>query len=172
MTQDLQKMTQASDVLLETLQKMGISTQTWPHEPVFTVEEAKHLRGTIPGGHSKNLFLQDRQGQLFLIVALEDARIDLKQAHLRIGAQGRLSFGPVERLEQVWGVKPGSVTPFGAINDVEKLVKVILDAPMMEHASLNFHPLINSRTTTIASRDLIRFLEETGHPPLVTRISI
>ena len=165
-------MTQASDSLLEFLNQMGVSTQTWSHEPVFTVEESRHLRGTIPGGHSKNLFLQDKQGQLYLIVALEDARIDLKGAHVKIGAQGRLSFGPVDRLEQVWGVKPGSVTPFGAIHDVEKQVKVILDAPMMDYEILNFHPLINSRTTSIASRDLIKFLDHTGHSPLITKVSI
>lgn len=116
--------------------------------------------------------MQDKQGQLYLIVALEDARIDLKGAHVKIGAQGRLSFGPVDRLEQVWGVKPGSVTPFGAIHDVEKQVKVILDAPMMDHEILNFHPLINSRTTSIASRDLIKFLDHTGHSPLITKVSI
>jgi Ala-tRNA(Pro) deacylase len=165
-------MTQASDFLLEFLEQKGIPTQTWQHEPVFSVEEARHLRGTIAGGHTKNLFLKDQKGALYLIVALEEARIDLKGAPAKIGAKGRLSFASAERLEEVWGVKPGSVTPFGAMHDREKQVKVVLDAPMMAHERLNFHPLINTLTTTLAAQDLIRFLELTEHTPLVTQLSI
>jgi Ala-tRNA(Pro) deacylase len=158
--------------LLDFLDGLGIATRTFEHAPVFTVEEAQSLRGQIPGGHTKNLFLRDRKGRLFLLVALEDAVIDLKSIHVVIGAQGRVSFGAASTLEEVWGVQPGSVTPFGAINDREGRVTVVLDAGMLAHERLNFHPLINSRTTNISAVDLLRFLRATGHEPLVRHFSV
>ena len=152
--------------LLEFLEEHGIRTRTVTHPPAFTVQDAQALRGQIPGAHTKNLFLKDKKGRLFLMVALEDARIDLKRLHKRIGA-ARLSFGRPELLEEVLGVKPGSVTPFALVNDREHRVKVILDARMMEHALLNFHPLVNTATTSIDRDDFLRFLRLTGHEPLI-----
>ncbi|AVO47266.1 prolyl-tRNA synthetase associated domain-containing protein [Phreatobacter cathodiphilus] len=147
--------------------RLGIATTTYEHEAVFTVAESRHVKEQIPGGHTKNLFLKDKKGRLFLVVALGDAVIDLKRLHEVIGASGRLSFGSGELLEEVWGVKPGSVTPFGAITDTAGRVTVILDVTMMEHAVLNYHPLENTATTSIARDDLVAFLEATGHPPQI-----
>jgi Ala-tRNA(Pro) deacylase len=104
-------------------------------------------------------------------VALEDAAIDLKGLHRTLGASGRFSFGSADLLREVWGVIPGAVTPFGAINDTEARVTVVLDAPMMEHATLNYHPLVNTMTTSIARDDLVKFLESTGHLPRIERVS-
>jgi Ala-tRNA(Pro) deacylase len=87
--------------------------------------------------------------------------------HEKIGAQGRVSFVNAEALEAVWGVKPGAVTPFGAINDEEGRVTVVLDAGLMAHERVNFHPLVNTMTTGLASADLVKFLRATGHEPLV-----
>lgn len=153
------------DDLMAMLDSLGIRTVTRDHPPLFTVEQSQTLRGEIPGGHTKNLFLKDKKGGLFLITALEDARIDLKQVHHVIGASGRVSFGSADLLMEVLGVAPGSVTAFGAINDTEGRVKVILDAALMEHDTVNCHPLVNTATTSIASSDLVRFLEATGHLP-------
>jgi Ala-tRNA(Pro) deacylase len=150
---------------------LGISVDTVDHPPVYTVEEARLLRGKIAGGHTKNLFLKDKKDSLFLLVALEDAIIDLKRIHTLIGAHGRLSFGSAALLEHVWGVKPGSVTPFGAINDEARRVKVALEGTMMALARLNFHPLVNTRTTGLKSSDLIRFLNATGHEPQVVNFA-
>jgi Ala-tRNA(Pro) deacylase len=150
---------------------LGIRHATVTHPPLFTVEQARELRGQIPGGHTKNLFLRDKKGLLFLVVALEDAAIDLKGLHRLLGASGRFSFGSADLLREVWGVAPGSVTPFGAINDVDVRVTVVLDADMMQHALLNYHPLVNTMTTSIARDDLVRFLEWTGHPPRIERVS-
>ena len=125
------------------------------------------MRGEIPGGHTKNLFVKDKKSRLFLLVLDEATSVDLKRVHEKIGAQGRVSFGSAELLEEVWGVRPGSVTPFGAINDKAQRVTVVLDEAMMRHAQLNFHPLVNTRTTGLASEDLVRFLRATGHEPLV-----
>jgi Ala-tRNA(Pro) deacylase len=152
------------------LDRLGISHTTVNHPPLFTVEESRALRGKIPGGHTKNLFLKAKTGALFLVVALEDARIDLKRLHQRLDT-GRFSFGSADLLRAALGVEPGAVTPFAAINDIERAVSVVLDAPMMQHAQLNYHPLDNTRTTTIARDDLIRFLEATGHPPRILAVS-
>lgn len=152
-------------------ERLGIETRTHEHEAVFTVAESQHVKEAIPGGHTKNLFLKDKKGRLFLVVALGSAVIDLKRLHEVIGASGRLSFGSGELLEEVWGVKPGSVTPFGAIADRENRVTVILDAAMMEHAVLNYHPLENTATTSIDRADLVRFLQATGHEPQILPVS-
>ena len=149
---------------------LAIPVQTVEHPPLFTVEDSKSLRGEISGGHTKNLFLKDKKGRLFLLVLGEEAVIDLKRVHERIGAQGRLSFGSAELLEEAWGVKPGAVTPFGAINDVDDRVSVVLDRAMMANARLNFHPLVNTRTTGLKSGDLVRFLRATGHEPLIVAL--
>jgi Ala-tRNA(Pro) deacylase len=113
--------------LLAYLAALGIETATVEHPPLFTVEQSRSLRGQIAGGHTKNLFLKDKKDRLFLVVAEEDAKIELKHLHNLIGAQGRLSFGKAELLRDVLGVEPGSVTPFAAINDRAALVRVVLD---------------------------------------------
>lgn len=154
------------------LDRLGIAHATVEHPPLFTVEESQALRGTIPGGHAKNLFVKDKKSRLFLISAREDARLDLKRIHEAIGASGRVSFGSGEQLEAVWGVKPGSVTPFGAVNDPDGRVTVVLERALVAMDPLNFHPLENTATTTIASADLVRFLEAAGHPPVIADLPV
>jgi Ala-tRNA(Pro) deacylase len=158
------------DDLLARLDALGIATKTIDHAPVFTVEEARALRGEIPGGHCKNLFLKDEKGAIYLIVCLEDARVDLKAAPARIGSR-RLTFGKPELLMEILGVEPGSVTPFGLINDTAARATVILDAVMMEQEWLNYHPLRNDATTTIRATDLLAFIRATGHVPRIIQVS-
>ena len=158
------------DDLIAYLATLGVETTAVDHPPLFTVEDSQALRGDIPGGHTKNLFVKDKKGRLFLLVLGEETTVDLKRVHEKIGAQGRVSFGSAELLEEVWGVKPGAVTPFGAINDQAGKVRVVLDEAMMRHERLNFHPLVNTRTTGLASADLIKFLRATGHEPLVVAL--
>jgi Ala-tRNA(Pro) deacylase len=153
------------------LDRLGISHRTVTHPPLFTVEQSRALRGTIPGGHTKNLFLKDKKDALFLVVAAEDAAIDLKGLHRLLGASGRFSFGAADLLREVLGVEPGAVTPFAALNDTGGRVAVVLDAAMMAHDTLNYHPLDNSMTTTIARDDLVRFLEATGHAPRIVAVA-
>lgn len=153
------------------LDRLGIKHSTTSHPPLFTVEQSQALRGQIPGGHTKNLFLKDKKDALYLVVAQEDARIDLKSLHRLLGASGRFSFGSANLLQEVWGVAPGAVTPFGAINDTEGRVTVVLDAEMMRHDVLNYHPLVNTQTTSLAAKDLITFLAATGHPPQITAVT-
>jgi Ala-tRNA(Pro) deacylase len=160
-------MPKTPEELFAYLTSLGISVETHEHAPLFTVEDSKALRGIIPGGHSKNLFLKDKDGRLFLLVADEETRVDLKTLHFRIGARGRLSFGAPELLEEVWGVRPGAVTPFGAINDLAHRLTVLLDPRLLAQAMVNFHPLVNTKTTTIAAGDLVDFLRATGHEPVM-----
>ena len=153
--------------LLAMLEALGIGAMTHQHAPLFTVEESRALRGSIPGLHSKNLFVRDRKKRYFLVTVEEDAQVDLKVLHHAIGAQGKVSFGSAEALFELWGVKPGSVTPFGAINDREKQVTVVLERRLAEAALVNFHPLDNSQTTTLSGPDLMRFLRACGHEPIL-----
>src|ERR1700739_2122399 len=131
-------MAAAPDELFAYLDRLGIDHKTVQHPPAFRVDEARELRGQIPGAHTKNLFLRDKKGQAFLVVALEDAAIELKSLHRRLGASGRFSFGSAGPLRAALGVEPGSVTPFAALNDTEARVTVVLDAAMMAQAVLNY----------------------------------
>src|SRR6476661_7420883 len=106
--------------LFARLESLGIRTRTVSHPAVFTVEEAKALRGSLPGGHVKNLFLRNKKGAMWLVVAEEDRAVDLKALGAAIGA-GRVSFGSPERLMAHLGVVPGAVTPLGLINDCDRL---------------------------------------------------
>ncbi len=157
--------------LLAFLASLNIETVTVEHPPLFSVEESRNLRGEIPGAHTKNLFLIDRKDGLFLVVAEEDAKIDLKRLHEKLGAAGRFSFGKPALMEATLGITPGSVSPFAAINDTDKRVQVVLDAGLMRQDPLNFHPLQNTMTTRIAAADLLRFLQATGHEPRILALS-
>jgi Ala-tRNA(Pro) deacylase len=159
------------DELFAALDRLGIAHPTVSHPPLFTVEQSQALRGTIPGGHTKNLFLKDKKGALFLVTALEDAAIELKSLHRRLGAGGRFSFGSADLMRETLGVEPGAVTPFGAINDRAGRVTIILDAGLMAHDTINAHPLVNTMTTSIARDDLVKFLEATGHPPRIVPVA-
>jgi Ala-tRNA(Pro) deacylase len=156
--------------LIAYLKNLGIETSTVEHPPLFTVEQSQALRGEIAGGHTKNLFLKDKKDAVYLVVAAEDAEVDMKTLHKRIGS-ARLSFGKPELLVELLGVVPGSVTPFGVINDTERRVGVVLDEGLMRHEALNFHPLENTATTTIRRDDLLRFLRATGHEPSIVAVA-
>jgi Ala-tRNA(Pro) deacylase len=152
--------------LLARLEALGIAYQNHQHAAVFTVEEAKALRGELTGGHIKNLFLRNKKGEMWLVVAEEDRAIDLKALGEKLGA-GRLSFGSPERLMTYLGVAPGAVTPFALINDRQGQVKVAIDRAILAQSPVNCHPLTNDMTTAIAPGDLLAFLEATGHKPTI-----
>jgi Ala-tRNA(Pro) deacylase len=149
--------------LLARLAALGIAYQNHEHAAVFTVE-AKALRGELTGGHIKNLFLRNKKEEMWLVVAEEDKRIDLKALGEKLGA-GKLSFGSPDRLLRYLGVLPGAVTPFGIINDTDRKVKVVLDRDLMGFNPVNAHPLVNTMTTALSPQDLVKFLESEGHKP-------
>jgi Ala-tRNA(Pro) deacylase len=152
--------------LFARLNALGIAHRTYSHPPVFTVAEATVLRGSLSGGHCKSLFLKDKKGGFWLAVMLEERRVDLKKLAVRLVAP-RFSFGGEADLFRILGVRPGSVTPFALVNDVEHLVTPVLDAAMLDHSPLNYHPLANDRTTAVAPADLLRFIAACGHEPRI-----
>lgn len=160
------------DDLFARLDEMGITSKTSHHPAVFTVEESTKIKDTIPGGHTKNLFLKDKKGAFFLLVAEGTAKIELNKIHGIIGASGRVSFGKPDALMELLGVEPGSVTAFSPINDGDCKVKVVIDEPLLRYEVLNCHPMINTMTTSIAREDLLRFLSAVDHDPMIVKFSI
>jgi Ala-tRNA(Pro) deacylase len=152
--------------IIETLTAVGIASHTHSHAPVFTVEQAKILRGELPGAHIKNLFLRNKRGRMWILTCLEDRTLDLKQLGTRLGS-GRLSFGSPQRLMSYLGVIPGAVTPLAVINDRSGAVVVVLDRALVEAATINVHPLTNSRTTALTPAGLLAFLNAVDHAPTI-----
>ncbi len=148
--------------LLSFLDEQGIETRTVEHPPVYTVEQAREHREGMQGGFSKNLFLRNKKGKMWLVVAEESCPIDLKALGRAVGA-GPFSFASRQRLETYLGVEAGAVSPFGLINDSNHDVRVIIDQGLLALDPLHFHPLDNSMTTIIGAQDLLRFMKATGH---------
>lgn len=157
------------DDLLKHINDLGIQLEVHEHPPLFTVEDSRELRGEIPGGHSKNLFLKDKKGAIWLVTCLEDAKVDLKTLPKLIGS-ARLSFGKPELLLDTLGILPGSVSPLALVNDTAQTVNAVLDATMMEHDVLNFHPLVNTMTVSIKRDDLLTVVQSFGHTPEIVDI--
>lgn len=155
-----------SQRLMILLDQLGIVTTTVEHPPLRTVEDSRRLRGHLKGGHVKNLFLKDKKGGYWLLATLEHTVIDLRVAAALLQAP-RFSFASEADLDRLLGVVPGAVSPFAAINDVDGRVCVVLEQRVLEVDFVNCHPLRNDRTTTIATGDLLRFLDAVGRPPRI-----
>ena len=145
--------------LINLLESNSINYKITEHKPLFTVEDSKNLRGSIDGAHSKNLFLKDKKNNFFLVSFIEDIIADLKKASVPLKSK-KLSFANEDYLMNILGIKPGSVSPFGLLNDKEKKVKFFFDQKFMEYEIVNFHPLINTSTVSIAPNDLINLIEQ------------
>jgi Ala-tRNA(Pro) deacylase len=156
--------------LFKRLDELGIVTTTVDHPAVFTVAESTGLERSLPGGHTKNLFLKDAKDRLFLVTAKSTTPIDLKSLHKTLGC-ARLSFGKPELLMQVLGIPAGSVTAFSLINDRDHRVNVVIDADLMRHDTINCHPLVNTATTNISRDDLLKFIRACGHDPQIVGLS-
>jgi Ala-tRNA(Pro) deacylase len=154
------------DDLFALFEQLGIAHRTLEHPPVFRVGEGEEVKAGLPGGHTKNLFLKDAKGQLWLISALQDTKVDLKRLPAVIGS-AKLSFGSAERLQAALGVTPGSVTAFALVNDPEHRVRFVLDAGLAAADPVNFHPLANTATTAISQRDFRRLMDHLGVTPLI-----
>lgn len=152
--------------LMAFLDAEGIAHSTLDHPAVFRVGEGEGIKASLPGGHTKNLFLKDAKGQLWLISALGETAIDLKRLHTVIGS-GRLSFGNPDLMLETLGVTPGSVTAFGLINDADRRVRFVLDAALAAADPVNFHPMTNTATTAVSQDGFRRFLAALGVEPLI-----
>jgi Ala-tRNA(Pro) deacylase len=154
------------DRLLAWMADQGIEHVTHDHPAVFRVEEGLELKAALPGAHTKNLFLKDKKGRLWLISARQDTVIDLKRAPAAIGSD-RLSFGNETLMWETLGVRPGSVTALGLINDLDRRVTFVLDRRLWDADTVNFHPLTNTATTTLDQAAFRRVLALLEREPLV-----
>ena len=145
--------------LLQMLENEKIKISVTEHDPLFTVEDSKLLRGKIEGGHSKNLFLKDQKDNFFLVTFLEDITADLKRLPLAVNSK-KLSFAKPEYLKDLMGIEPGSVSPFGLINDNQKKINFYFDEAFLKFEIANFHPLVNTATVSISPKDLIDFIKK------------
>jgi Ala-tRNA(Pro) deacylase len=148
--------------LFALLDQLGIRTSTITHEKVFTVAESQNVKACLPGGHTKNLFMKDKSGQLVLVCALGSSTLPLNQLHRALGCQ-RLSFTDAPVLWNALGVTPGSVTGFAVMNDTAGRVRLVAEEALLAHDLLNFHPLRCDMTTTISLADFLGFAAATGH---------
>ncbi len=172
MTAIVQNAPLGPEELCARLTASGIAFHRTDHPAVFTVAETAPHCDAMTGLQTKNLFLKDKKGRLFLVSARSDARIDLKRLHERLGASGRLSFGSAELLLETLGVTPGSVTAFAVVNDRKGAVTMVLDANLTTGEEVNFHPLVNTATLRVARDDLLAFLRETGHEPMIVDLPV
>ena len=145
--------------LLKMLENEQIEFSVTEHDPLFTVEDSKLLRGKIEGGHSKNLFLKDQKDNFFLVTFLEDITADLKRLPDALNSK-KLSFAKPEYLRDLMGIEPGSVSPFGLVNDSQKKINFYFDEAFLKFEIANFHPLLNTATVSISPQSLIAFIEK------------
>ena len=149
--------------IYQVLEELGISYRKYEHPPVFTVEEADRHRGELQGGRTKNLFLRNKKGKRhYLLVVESDRKVDIKKMQGLLG-ESSLSFASPERLMKYLGLEPGSVSPFGIINDEAGEVIVILDAGLLRHEMLHYHPNVNTATLAVSREDFQRFLDQSGN---------
>jgi Ala-tRNA(Pro) deacylase len=157
--------------VLEILKSLAIPYTLHEHPAVYTVEEANRYWGAISGAHCKNLLLRNKKGtRHYLVVVLSSKIPDLKALTGSLG-EDRLSFASPERLMKYLGLSPGSVSPFGLINDRAKEVIVILDGEMENNGQVNFHPNVNTATVGLSYADFIRFLDWSGNERRVLQFS-
>jgi len=149
------------DDLFAYLERLGIAHKTCEHEAAFTVAESAQLKSAMPGGHSKNLFMKDKDGSIILISAEAHETLKLNQLHKVIGTR-RLSFASAEQMQELLGVVPGSVTAFALMNKTARPVRFIISAELYAYDPVNFHPLVNTATTAISRADFERFVSSTG----------
>ena len=149
--------------VFDALHGLGIAFDTYEHPPVFTTEDVERYWRDIPATPVKNLFLRNKKGNRhYLVIVGVDKRVDLQQL-VKIIGDDRFSFGSAERLMEKMGLTPGSVSPFGLLNEGSRDIQVIIDADLRGADKLIFHPNINTASVTIAFTDLERFLRTRGN---------
>lgn len=157
--------------LLADMDALAIPFAVHEHEAVFTVAESDAVNAAIPGAHTKNLFLKDKDGAFWLVTVAAEARVDLKALPAAIGSK-RVSFGKADDMARLLGIAPGSVTPLAAINAAPGSIAVVLDAGLAAAALVNVHPLRNTATIGLPGATILDLLRHWGHRPIVTAIPV
>lgn len=152
-------------------ESLEIEHETLVHDPLYTVEEAKSVKYGLKGAHTKNLFLRNKKGRMFLLVIEQDRRVNLKGLRDQLNLTGgQLAFASTERLAKYLGVVPGSVSPLALINDRGGAVTLYIEKPLMEHEHIYLHPCRNTHSTCIKTADLLKALKAWDHEPIVLEI--
>ena len=149
--------------LYELLDKLDIDYHYREHPPVNTIEDATKYWKNYDSGRCKNIFLRNHKGNRHYLVILEHLRkLNMKDLESRL-KQGKLTFASEKRLMKYLGVKPGSVSPFGLINDTNTHVHLFIDKKLLDFNRLSFHPNDNTASLIISSDDFIKYLEHQGN---------
>jgi Ala-tRNA(Pro) deacylase len=152
------------DQVYARLDALGIVYTRHEHPPIATAEAGESYWSGIDAAHCKNLFLRNQKGtRHYLVILPYRKRADLRAVAEQIG-DGKLSFASAERLLAHLGVMPGSVSPFGLLNDPDQAVRVAIDRDLLSASAISFHPNVNTVTVVLAFADFERFLASCGHP--------
>ncbi len=158
--------------LFEFLDGLGIEHRTVEHKPIFTVEEGREFKVSMPGGHSKNLFLKDKKDRLFLAVAHCDTAVDIVGYGRTAGSKGRLSFGKPDLMTATMGVIPGAVTPFALVNQTARAItEIAVDEALLRWPTVWFHPLENNASTAVSPEGLLKFIRACGFEPRIINLA-
>lgn len=153
-------------------ESLDITHETLVHEPLYTVEEAKTVKYGLAGAHTKNLFLRNKKGRMFLLVIEQDRRVNLKALRDQLQLSGgQLAFASTERLAKYLGVVPGSVSPLALINDHSGVVTLYIEKSLLNHEYIYLHPCRNTHSTCMKTSDLLKALEAWNHQPTVLTLS-
>jgi len=156
-------------IVMGVLDSLHIDYKTYMHEPLYTVDQAKTVQYDKEGAHTKNLFLRNKKGNMFLLVVEQDHKVDLRGLRDRLQTPGgQFAFASTDRLGQYLGVVPGSVSPLAVINDHSCAVRVLFEKSILDQQWIFLHPCRNTHSTRMRTEDLLRVLEHWDHP--VTQI--
>lgn len=158
-------------MVYKVLDKLNIQYKIHTHPAVYTSKEAeKYVDESMEGSRCKNLFLRNQKGNKHFIIIIDHSkRVNLKELSKDLGEK-TMSFASENRLKKYLGLLPGSVSPFGIINDTNKEVIVVIDKELKNKEKINFHPNINTETLTILLKDFERFLEWSGNTSIYIKI--
>jgi Ala-tRNA(Pro) deacylase len=149
--------------LYELFERLSIQFEYHEHPPLATIDEARIHWRDYNAGRCKNIFFRNHKGNRHYLVILEHLRqLNIRDLEKRL-RQGKLTFASDQRLKKYLGVEPGSVSPFGLINDSEKHVHLFIDEKLQEYDRLAFHPNVNTASLIISKADFLKFLNHTGN---------
>jgi Ala-tRNA(Pro) deacylase len=145
------------------LDELGIAYEYHEHPAAPTIELARVYWKDIEATHCKNLFFRNHKGNRHYLVIIEHSRdLLIRDLEQRL-KQGKLSFASDERMQKYLGLSPGSVSPFGLINDAGRHVHLFLDENLRNSTKISFHPCINTASLVISYPDFEKFLSYTGN---------
>ncbi len=158
------------DQLLTLLSGLSISFTRYDHPAVFRCEESEKLCPPMPGAHTKQLLMKAKNKEIYVLaIVMHDKRVDTKAFAKEFGAQS-FSFATPEKMLELLGVTPGSVTPFGLIHDKHHMIQIIVDEDAWNIGKFLFHPLVNTATLSIDKAGFETFMKQTGHAFTVRKI--